>query len=55
MRLAIAAASSADRTVSLRGTGSPADASKAVVSFLSPAMSTPNADVREVIVALIRC
>ena len=41
--------------MSLLGTGSPAAASSVVVNFLSPAMSTPSADVRDVIVARIRC
>jgi hypothetical protein len=52
---ATAAASSALRTISPRGTGNPADASSRRVTSLSPAMSTASALVFEVIVARIRC
>ncbi len=55
IRLAAATAASSARTTSLRGTGSPAEASSRFVIFLSPAMSTASAQVFEVIVARIRC
>ena len=42
-------------TTSARGTGSPAESSSWLVRLLSDATSTPIADVREVIVARIRC
>jgi hypothetical protein len=54
IRRAAATASSSLRTISLRGTGSPAAASSCVVSFLSPAMSTPSAGVIDVMVARMR-
>ena len=55
MRRAAATAPSAERTVSCRGTGSPAEASSRVVMSLSPAMSTASAPVFDVIVARMRC
>ncbi len=55
MRFAAATASSSERTTSLLGTGRPAEASSWFVIFLSPAMSTASALVKEVIVARIRC
>jgi hypothetical protein len=42
-------------TTSARGTGSPAESSSRLVRLLSDATSTPIADVREVIVARMRC
>ena len=55
IRLAAATASSSVRTTSLLGTGRPAEPSSEFVIFLSPAMSTARALVRDVIVARIRC
>ena len=42
-------------TTSARGTGSPAESSSSLVRLLSEATSTPIADVRDVIVARMRC
>ena len=55
MRLAAATAPSSVSTRSARGTGRPAESSRRLVRLLSEAMSTPMADVCEVIVARIRC
>ena len=55
IRPAAATASSSFRTTSLFGTGRPADPSSWFVIFLSLAMSTASALVREVMVARIRC
>jgi hypothetical protein len=55
IRWAAPSASSSVRTISPRGTGSPAAASSRRVMSLSPAMSTASEDVFDVIVARIRC
>ena len=52
---AAATASSSVPTTSERGTGRPAESRSRLVRLLSDAMSTAMADVREVIVARIRC
>ena len=53
--LAAATASSSVSTTSARGTGRPAESRSRLVRLLSDAMSTPIADVSDVIVARIRC